>query len=55
MNETVARTAEIPVLTSVALRSAFTNLTPRFEHATEDKLAIGSGLIADARKRVLAG
>jgi len=55
LNETIARTAEITVLTSVALRSAFINLAPRFEHATEDKLAIGSGLIADARERVLAG
>lgn len=50
-----ARTAKIKVLTSVALRSALTDLAARFEHATGDKLVIGYGLIADMRKRVLAG
>jgi len=55
LSEAIARTAEIEVLTSVALRSAFTNLAPRFEHATGDKLVTGYGLIADVRKRVLAG
>jgi molybdate transport system substrate-binding protein len=55
LNETIAGTAEIKVLTSVALRSALTDLTPLFEHATGDKLVIGYGLIADVRKRVLAG
>jgi molybdate transport system substrate-binding protein len=55
LDETLARTAEIKVLTSVALRSAFTDLAPRFEHTTGDKLVIGYGLIADVRKRVLAG
>ena len=55
LNETIARTAEIKVLTSVALSAAFTKLAPLFEHATGDKLVIGYGLIADVRKRVLAG
>jgi molybdate transport system substrate-binding protein len=55
LNEAIAATAEIKVLTSVALRSAFTDLAPRFEHANGYKLVIGYGLIADVGKRVLAG
>ncbi len=55
LNEAIAGAAEIKVLTSVALRSAFSDLAPRFEHATGDKLVIGFGLIADVRQRVLAG
>jgi molybdate transport system substrate-binding protein len=47
--------AEIKVLTSVALTSAFNELTPNFEQATGNKLNIGYSLIADIRKRILDG
>src|SRR5215467_37627 len=47
--------AEIKVLTSVALTSAFNELAPNFEHATGNKLNIGYSLIADIRKRMLDG
>ena len=42
--------AEIKVLTSVALTSAFNELAPNFEQATGNKLNIGYSLIADIRK-----
>jgi molybdate transport system substrate-binding protein len=51
----VAQAAEIKVLTSVALTSALGELAPQFEHATGNKLTIGYSLIADLRKRILAG
>src|SRR5262244_1790954 len=47
--------AEIKVLTSVALTSAFNELAPNFEQATGNKLNIGYNLIADIRKRMLDG
>src|SRR5215472_4751476 len=47
--------AEIKVLTSVALTSAFNELAPNFEQATGNKLDIGYSLIADIRKRILDG
>jgi ABC-type molybdate transport system substrate-binding protein len=47
--------AEIKVLTSVALTSAFNELAPNFEQATGNKLNIGYSLIADIRKRILDG
>src|SRR5262249_56447693 len=47
--------AEIKVLTSVALTSAFNELAPKFEQATGNKLNIGYSLIADIRKRILDG
>jgi hypothetical protein len=47
--------AEIKVLTSVALTSAFNELAPNFEQATGNKLNIGYSLIADIRKRMLDG
>ncbi len=46
---------EIKVLTSVALTSALNQLAPGFEKATGNKLNIGYALIADVRKRILAG
>jgi molybdate transport system substrate-binding protein len=46
---------EIKVLTSVALQSALNQIAPDFEKATGNKLNIGYSLIADVRKRVLAG
>jgi molybdate transport system substrate-binding protein len=55
LNVADAGTTTIKVLTSVALRSALNDLAPRFEHATGDKLVIGYDLIANVRKRVLAG
>src|ERR1700741_1272789 len=50
-----SRAAEIKVLTSVALTSAFNELAPNFEQATGNKLNIGYSLIADIRKRMLEG
>ncbi len=50
-----ARTAELKVLTSVALTSALDALAPRLEQATGSKVAIGYGLNADLRKRILEG
>lgn len=52
---TRAGTAEIKVLTSVALTAALDELTPKFEQASGNKLDIGYSLIADIRKRMLAG
>jgi molybdate transport system substrate-binding protein len=52
---TFAQAAEIKVLTSVALTSALDELAPQFERATGNKLTIGYSLIADLRKRILAG
>ncbi|HYB57338.1 MAG TPA: extracellular solute-binding protein [Alphaproteobacteria bacterium] len=51
----VAQAAEIKVLTSVALTSAFGELAPQYEHASGNKLTIGYSLIADLKKRILAG
>jgi molybdate transport system substrate-binding protein len=53
-----ARAAEpgnLTVMTSVALTAALDELKPIFEHRTNIKLIITYGLIADLRKRVLAG
>ena len=47
--------AEIKVLTSVALTSALDELAPQYERATGNKLVIGYSLIADIRKRIIAG
>ena len=49
------KTAELKVLTSVALTSALNELAPQFERATGNKLTIDYGLIVDIRKRVLEG
>jgi len=51
----VADAAEVKVLTSVALTSALDELAPEFERATGNKLNIGYSLIADIRKRIIAG
>jgi molybdate transport system substrate-binding protein len=51
----VAEPAEIKVLTSVALTSALDELAPQYERATGNKLTIGYSLIADIKKRILAG
>jgi molybdate transport system substrate-binding protein len=53
-----ARAAEpdnLTVITSVALTAALDELKPIFQHRTNINLAITYGLIADLRKRVLAG
>jgi molybdate transport system substrate-binding protein len=50
-----AEAAEIKVLTSVALTSALDELAPQFERATGNKLNIGYSLIADIKKRIIAG
>ena len=52
---TAASSAEIKVLTSVALTSALDELAPQIERATGNKLTIGYGLISDIRKRILEG
>ena len=52
---TVADAAEIKVLTSVALTSALDELAPQYERATGNKLNIGYSLIADIRRRIIAG
>lgn len=52
---TLAAAAQIKVLTSVALTAALNELAPKFEQASGNKLDIGYSLIADIRKRVLAG
>ena len=54
-SEDTARAAELKVLASVALTSALNELTPVYEKATGDKLAIGYGLAADLKKRILDG
>src|SRR4030088_2673616 len=51
----VAEPVEVTVLTSVALTSALDELAPQFEGATGNKLKIGYSLIADIKKRVIAG
>jgi molybdate transport system substrate-binding protein len=51
----VAETVEVTVLTSVALTSAMDELAPQYERASGNKLKIGYSLIADIKKRVMAG
>jgi molybdate transport system substrate-binding protein len=55
MPSTVAFPADLKVLTSVALTSVLDELTPAFEKATGNKLAIGYGLAAELNKRILDG
>jgi molybdate transport system substrate-binding protein len=50
-----AAPAEVRVLASVALTSALDELAPQYERATGNKLKIGYSLIADIKKRILAG
>src|ERR1700719_4990876 len=50
-----AEPVEVTVLTSVALTAALDELAPQFERATGNKLKIGYSLIADIKKRVIAG
>jgi len=52
---TAAEPVEVGLLTSVALTSALSELAPRFDRASGDKLVIGYSLIADIRKRILNG
>jgi len=47
--------AEVSVLASVALTSALDELAPQYERATGNKLKISYSLIADIKKRILAG
>jgi molybdate transport system substrate-binding protein len=51
----IAKPAEVSVLVSVALTSALDELAPQYERATGNKLKIGYGLIADIKKRMIAG
>src|SRR5450432_3289160 len=55
INGAVAEPVEVTVLTSVALTSALDELAPQFERATGNKLKIGYSLIADIKKRIIAG
>jgi molybdate transport system substrate-binding protein len=55
INGAVAEPVEVSVLTSVALTSALDELVPQYERATGNKLKIGYSLIADIKKRILAG
>ncbi len=50
-----AQSVEIKVLASVALTSALDEIAPQFERATGNKLTLGYSLIADIKKRILAG
>jgi molybdate transport system substrate-binding protein len=50
-----AEPIEVTVLTSVALTSALDELAPQFERTTGNKLKIGYSLIADIKKRIIAG
>jgi molybdate transport system substrate-binding protein len=50
-----ATPAEVSVLASVALTSALDELAPQYERATGNKLKISYSLIADIKKRMLAG
>ncbi len=50
-----AEPVEVTVLTSVALTSALDELAPQFERITGNKLRIGYSLIADIKKRIIAG
>ncbi|MGH6766265.1 MAG: substrate-binding domain-containing protein, partial [Bradyrhizobium sp.] len=50
-----AEPAEVKVLTSVALTSVFDEIAPQFQQATGSKLKIGFSLIADIKKRMIAG
>jgi molybdate transport system substrate-binding protein len=52
---TLAAAAQVKVLTSVALTAALNELAPKYEEASGNKLDIGYSLIADIRKRMLAG
>jgi molybdate transport system substrate-binding protein len=51
----VAEPVEITVMTSIALNSALDEMAPQYERASGNKLKITYSLIADIRKRVLAG
>jgi molybdate transport system substrate-binding protein len=52
---TDAAAAQIKVLTSVALTAALNEIALKYEEASGNKLDIGYSLIADIRKRMLAG
>jgi molybdate transport system substrate-binding protein len=47
--------AEITVLTSVAVTAALDELAPQYEKASGNKLKISYSLIADIKKRIIAG
>jgi molybdate transport system substrate-binding protein len=50
-----AEPAEVKVLASVALTQALDEIAAQFERATGNKLKIGYSLIADIKKRMIAG
>jgi molybdate transport system substrate-binding protein len=50
-----AEPTELTVMTSVALASTLDELAPQYEHATGNKLKISYSLVADFKKRILAG
>jgi molybdate transport system substrate-binding protein len=55
INGAATEPVEITVLTLVALTSALDELAPQFERMTGNKLKIGYSLIADVKKRIIAG
>jgi molybdate transport system substrate-binding protein len=50
-----AEPTELTVMTSVALASTLDELAPQYEHATGNKLKISYSLVADFKKRIIAG
>jgi molybdate transport system substrate-binding protein len=50
-----AEPIELTVMTSVALASTLDELAPQYEHATGNRLKISYSLVADFKKRILAG
>jgi molybdate transport system substrate-binding protein len=55
LSATVGHTAELKVLTSVALTQALNELSPIFEQKTGNKLVIDFNLAAVQKKRILEG
>ncbi len=51
----IAEPNEITVVTSVALTSTLDELAPQYERATGNKLKISYSLVADIKKRIIAG
>jgi molybdate transport system substrate-binding protein len=51
----VAEPTELTVMTSVALASALDELAPLYEHASGNKVKISYSLVADFKKRIIAG
>ena len=55
MAAAMATAADIKVFTTLNIRPALDELRPQFERATGNKLTLGYSLIADIKKRIVAG